>query len=232
MRKFWGECRNDRYFVGCGGATVYIYDLNGKELGKFKDIPYAYRAVFKPGSNIIGVKSTGGQLAFYDLDTMTLLKKITVTRQGAQDEGFAFTPDGKYFYNIEKPLRSTESELGIYETENYTKVHTLFKGEENMKLDWVEFDKETGKCYFLGCFRHGEMSGVFVSKFDTEKLVMSRIFPRVSIEALRSVGAYKHWESYGFSQKKLEQFPSYANIAPVTIKEVFDTLAAGDGTQE
>ena len=36
---------------------------------------------------MIAVKSTEGFLGFYDLDSLALIKKITVTRIGAQDEG-------------------------------------------------------------------------------------------------------------------------------------------------
>lgn len=44
-----------------------------------------------------------------------MLKKILVTRIGAQDEGFAFSPDGKYLYNVEKPKNSTETRLTEYD---------------------------------------------------------------------------------------------------------------------
>ena len=135
MRRFWGFYKNESYCVGCNGATVYIYDKDENEIARFKNIPYAYTAAFMPGRNIISVKSTEGFLAFYDLDSLSLLKKITVTRDGAQDEGFAFTPDGKFFYNIEKPFSSTRTQLGIYETKTFTKVATLFAEDKNMVLD-------------------------------------------------------------------------------------------------
>lgn len=128
MRRFWGFYKNESYCVGCNGATVYIYDKDENEIARFKNIPYAYTAAFMPGRNIISVKSTEGFLAFYDLDSLSLLKKITVTRDGAQDEGFAFTPDGKFFYNIEKPFSSTRTQLGIYETKHLPKLqHCLRK---------------------------------------------------------------------------------------------------------
>ena len=88
MKKFWGFYKNESYSVGCNGGTVYIYDLTGKELAKFRNFPYAYTAAFKPESNMIAVKSTEGCLGFYDLDSLSLLKKITVTKMGTQNEGF------------------------------------------------------------------------------------------------------------------------------------------------
>ena len=93
---------------------------------------------------MIAVKSTEGFLGFYDLDSLTLIKKITVTRAGAQDEGFAFTPDGRYFYNIEKPVNSCQTQLSIYDAVSFERMNTLFTNEKKMVLDNLEFDKETG----------------------------------------------------------------------------------------
>lgn len=104
----------------------------------------AYTAAFKPNSNVIAVKSTEGFLGFYDLDSLTLIKKITVTRAGAQDEGFAFTPDGRYFCNIEKPDNSCQTQLSIYDAVSFERMNTLFTNEKKMVLDNLEFDKETG----------------------------------------------------------------------------------------
>ena len=58
MKKFWGICNNDKYAVGCNGASIYIYDKNGKQLQVFKDSPYTYRAKFKPNTNILVAKLT------------------------------------------------------------------------------------------------------------------------------------------------------------------------------
>ena len=120
MRKFWGFYENETFKVGCNGGTVYIYDKNDKELAEFKDISYAYEAIFKPNANIIVVKSTEGSLAIYDLEKLALVKKIVITRIGAQDEGYCFTPDGKYFYNIEKPYDSTKTQMTVYNTTDFS----------------------------------------------------------------------------------------------------------------
>ncbi len=61
---------------------------------------------------------------------MQLQKKIVITRIGAQDGGFAFSPDGNYFYNIESPIRSTCTQLTVYRTADYEVEQILFK--ENM----------------------------------------------------------------------------------------------------
>ena len=36
MKKFWGYASNNKFSVGCTGQTVFLYDKNGNELGKFK----------------------------------------------------------------------------------------------------------------------------------------------------------------------------------------------------
>lgn len=52
-------------------------------------------------------------LGFYDLDTLSLRKKITVTKIGGQDEGFGFSPDGRFFYNIESPTCFVRTQLSV-----------------------------------------------------------------------------------------------------------------------
>ena len=97
MRRFWSFYQNESYQVGCSGRTVYIYDKAGNELAKFRDIPYAYTAAFMPGKNIIAVKSTEGRLGFYDLDSLCLLKRITITRIAHRMKDFAFRPTAAFF---------------------------------------------------------------------------------------------------------------------------------------
>lgn len=48
MRNFWGFYDNGIYRVGCNGAMIYVYGQDRKELGRFKDIPYAYCGAFQP----------------------------------------------------------------------------------------------------------------------------------------------------------------------------------------
>ena len=224
MRKFWGFYKNGTYSVGCNGATVYIYDSNGKELQKFKDFPYAYKAAFMPERNIIAVKSTSGYLGFYDLDKLALIKRYTVTTIGAQDEGFAFSTDGKFFYNIEKPVTSTDTQLSIYETSGFTKIHKLFADNKTMHLDYLEADNETGQLYVAGFMRDSE--GVFdygfVAVFDTKNLEITDI--RIpDKETYKYLSQYKRWELDGCTQKSLEWNSTLNvldNIKPISIKEV------------
>lgn len=227
MRKFWGFYQNDSYSVGCNGGTVYIYDVNGKELAKFKDFSYAYKAVFMPNTNIIAVKSTIGYLGFYDLEKLLLVKKITVTTIGAQDEGFAFSIDGKYFYNIEKPNESIHTQLGIYETTSFTKVSTLFEDNKKMVLEHLECDDETGDVYVLGFMRdeRGVFDYGFVAKYNQEKQVIDNICTiDKDYEYLK---AYKKWEMMGFTDKSLEwnsTLNKLEKIKKTSIKEMYNKL--------
>lgn len=230
MRKFWGFYKNESYSVGCNGRTIYIYDANGKELARFKDFPYAYTAAFRPYTNIVAVKSTEGFLGFYDLDSLSLIKKITVTRLGAQDEGFAFIPDGRWFYNIEKPINSCQTQLSIYDAESFEKVSTLFPDERKMFLNSIEFDRGTGVGYVLGFMRDDAEESFdygFVGKLDVK---------RGSVTELRALDKkqydylhwYKSWEASGFTEKSFEWNPlnELDHIEETSIKAVFDVAGS------
>ena len=93
MKNFWGYYENENYAVGCTGGSVYVYNRDGEELARFRDLTYAYTAKFMPGTNIIVVKTTEGHLAVYNLEQLQLVKKIFITGTGAQDHGFAFSRD-------------------------------------------------------------------------------------------------------------------------------------------
>ncbi|MDD6085830.1 MAG: hypothetical protein PUB76_07655 [Oscillospiraceae bacterium] len=225
MRKFWGFYRNESYSIGCNGNIIYVYDKNEKEIAKFKDFPYAYTAAFMPQKNIIAVKSTEGILGFYNLDTLSLIKKITITRIGGQDEGFCFSADGKLFYNIEKPTCSVKLQLAVYETENFSKICTLFTEDIQMIIEYLEFDNETDTYYLLGymcddknMFDHG-----FVAIFNTENQRLENIhyIERKQYEYLSN---YKQWEMSGFTEKSLKWSPlkSLKQINSTSIKEIYE----------
>lgn len=222
VKNFWGYYENEKYRVGCNGATVYIYDSENNEIAKFKDVKYAYTAKFLPNTNTIVVKTTEGSLAVYSLDKLELVKKIVITRIGAQDEGFSFSSDGKYLYNIEKPYYSTQTQLTKYDTSNFEVAEILFKNDKNMCLQDIEFDKK-GKCFILGFMR--DITGIYDYGFVGE-LVKNHI---VNIKKLNEktydyIQAYKSWEKSGFTKKSLEwsSLKDVKEIVPITLKEMFD----------
>ncbi len=224
MRRFWGFYKNESYSVGCNGRTIYIYDSKGKELEKFRDVPYAYTAAFWPNSNRIVVKSTAGYLGFYDLDSLSLLKKITITTIGAQDEGFIFSQDGRYFYNIEKPSDTTRTQLSIYDMESFEKVKTHFADERKMVLDHLEFDQELGIYYVLGFMRDdgGVIDYGFVGVIDIERGLVTDI-KKLDKKWYSYLKWYKSWECSGFTEKEFKWNPlkRLEHIEPVSLKLAF-----------
>lgn len=225
MRKFWGFYDNGTYRVGCNGATIYVYDQENRELGKFRDISYAYCGAFQPGTNIFVAKSTEGALAVYDLDSLILLKKIRITRIGAQDEGFAFSLDGNYFYNIEKPDLSTDTQLTIYRTTDYEAERVLFLEDNKMVLDELEFDEHTGDCYVLGFMRgaDGVIAYGFIGRFIGDIIIDIK---KMSYEAFHYVSEYKDWERSGFTSRNLEWsgLKDYSEHPSISLKQAYERM--------
>lgn len=222
MRKFWGYYDNGIYRVGCNGATIYVYDPNDRELWKFRDIRYAYAGAFQPQTNIFAAKSTEGSLAVYDLEKCALKKKIVITRIGAQDEGFAFSPDGKFFYNIEKPFQSTRTQLTIYDTSDYSVSRTLFADASQLNLKYLEFDENSGICYVLGYIRDkgGVFDYGFIAQFLNDEISGIK---RLTRENYRYIHAYKSWEKYGYTEKALKWSPvkTYSEKPHVSLPKTY-----------
>lgn len=229
MKSFWGFYDNGIYRVGCNGATVYIYDSHNKEIAKFKDFPDAYTAEFMPNKNIIAVKSTAGYIGFYDLDKLTLMKKHIITKIGAQDECFSFSPDGRFFYNIEKPISSFETQLGIYETETFDKVNTLFSERKDLSLCQIEFDESSDNCYVLG-FMRNETEKTFVHGFIGLLNVSDANIADIKIladEQYKYAYAYKSWEIYGFTPKSRQwnyKLKNLETITPISLKDIYNSI--------
>ncbi len=224
MRNFWGYYENGKYRVGCTGGTVYIYDSENNELAKFRDVKNAYTAKFLPNTNTVVVKTTGGSLAVYSLDKLELVKKIVITRIGAQDEGFSFSPDGKYLYNIEKPYFSTQTRLTKYFTSDFKVAEILFESDKNIYLQDIEFDRNTGKRFILGFMR--DFIGIYDYGFIGE-LINNRIenIKRLNRDTYDYIRAYKSWEMYGFTKKSMEwsRLKDLKVIVSVTLKEAFES---------
>lgn len=225
MKKFWGICNNDKYTVGCNGASIYIYDKNGKQLQVFKDAPYTYRAKFKPNTNILVAKSTAGYLLIYDLDELKLLNKTKTAQIDSQDDGFVFSKDGKYLYNIERPIYSSKTRLTIYDMKDYSVVKILFENDEKIVLKNLEFD-QNNSCYLLGFMRDdaGVFDYGFIAKLVSNNLKDIKILDKDKYEYLL---AFKNWEDHGFSDKALEWSSKLKNIETIektTIIDIYSNL--------
>ena len=163
MKNFKGYIETDQFKIGCTGQTVYIYDKDGNEVKKFKDLIYAYASAVSPLGDLLIVKSTEGRLAVYSLKTLSLIKKFRFSKVNyAQDDGFCFSPDGKYFINIERHIDDLHSAISVYDTWDFSLVsrHML---PEDESVDCIECSDS--EYYVLGCFRLEYDVEYFVAKF-------------------------------------------------------------------
>jgi len=184
---------------------VYVYDASGKELARFKDITYAYTPMFCPGQGMFVVKSTDGRLAVYSLDEMRLIKKFRFSKvDGAQNGGFCFSRDGKYFYHAEihrdSPNLRLSSCLSIYETSGFNRVQQLFLSESALELDHIECDADSGGLFVLGFMRNKE--GVFdygfAAALENDQLTY---VTRINFDRHLYILGYKKLEAMGFTPK-------------------------------
>lgn len=203
MKKFWGIAKKSNITVGCTGQTVYIYQ-NDLEIAKFKDIKYGYKAMFCPSKDIFVVKSTNGMLAIYSLDELKLLRKFRFSKMSnSQDDGFCFSKDGRYFYNIERNISSFKTRLAIYDTSSFEVVRYLFTEDDSIVLDHIEFDFEKNSLFILGFMRDdsGSFDYGFVSEFINDELIN---FAKITDEQYEYIKGFKSLEIYGFTAKAKE----------------------------
>lgn len=226
---FWGYIKNNKYAIGCTGWTVYVYDNMGNELKKFNDITYAYAPMFCPEKNIFIVKSTEGRLAVYSLDTMELIKKFRFSKvDGAQDDGFCFSNDGKWFYNIERHVNDLITCLSVYDTSSFERVKQLFLEDSFQVLSHIEYDTERKSLFVLGFMRakkgilkKGVFDYGFVAELQEEKLIN---ITKLTDEEYDYIRDFKHLELLGFTSKAKEwsglKYDGYdlSNIESTTVR--------------
>jgi hypothetical protein len=204
LPKFWGYIKNLDYSIGCTGQTVYVYGKEGQELTKFKDIKYGYKPMFCTTKNIFIVKSTAGMLAVYSLDRLEVIKKYRFSKvDGAQDDGFCFSDDGKLFYNIERHIDSLHTRISIYETENFELCTQLFTEEEAPMISYIEYDKDRLTYFVIGTNRNYDRTtpNKFIAEFNGSQLIN---FRKLSDEKYDFITGYKSLELSGFTEKAKE----------------------------
>ena len=222
MKKFWGYVSNNEFSVGCTGQTVFLYDKDGNELGKFKDIIYGYTPMISPDGTLFVVKSTEGRLAVYSLETLSLIKKFRFSKVNfSQDDGFCFSPDGKMFFNVERQKDDLHSAISVYNTFDFSLANQILLGED-MMLDHIEFDKETNKYYVLGFMRNADLiiEHGFVAEFEDNQI---KNITAISKNEYDFYCSYKHLEIMGFSEKAYQW--SYMDCELDKLKSMNHTLA-------
>lgn len=208
MRKFVTYVTNGEYSIGCTGQTVYLFERNNIELAKFRDLKYAYHAVFSPKGNVFAVRSNEGRLAIYNLAERRLMLKFRYAKgkdgEQPQDANGCFSADGERFYIIVYRADLCSSLL-IYRTSDFSLEKRLFD-DGNMVLSYIEYDAETEKYYLLGFFRnapHGNNS-YFVGRLDGDSLVDIAYISESEHEFYQQ---YKEFEATGFTSKSACSIP-------------------------
>lgn len=203
MRKFWGYTSNVNYSVGCTGGTVYIYDCDGTELAKFKDIPSVYSSVFSPDGNLFVARSTRAYFGVYSLNPLNLKHKVRFSNvDGSQDDGYTFSKDNAYFYNIERQQSSTNHAISVYDTSTFHRVAMFLEHDNQTEPCYIESNKD-GQLFVLGFLRgkNGVISNGFVSKFDHNGLKDLCDLPEETFDFYKT---FKHLELLGFTNKAKE----------------------------
>jgi hypothetical protein len=235
MPKYYAYFDNGTYKVGCTGGSICVFDQNNTELARFKGLSCIYQGAFRPGTNMSVAKSNVGYLLVYDLDTLSLLRKVNITRIGAQDSGFAFSPSGDLFYNIESPVLSIRTQLTVYDGATFDKIASYCVNDEKIFLRFIETYPD--EVYVFG-FMRGD-SGVydypFTAKFADGEIrdirrIQSNAYPISEWTPwdkndCQYLHIYKNWETEGFAKESakshecLMQEPAPPKI---TIKHIWE----------
>ena len=201
MRNFWSFTGNEKYDIGCTGQTVYLYDKQGNEIAKFKDLPYAYMSAISPNGDIFVVKTTEGRMAVYSLESATLIKKFRFSKvDGGQDENFCFSPDSTEFYNIERHIDCLKTALSIYNTNDFSLKRRILNDDFSVVLNAIEYSQKTNEIFLLGFFRgeNGVASRFFVAKLENDNLNHITTIPEKEFWFYRS---YIDLKMMGFTEK-------------------------------
>ena len=104
------------------------------------------------------------------METFSLIKKFRFSKvDGAQDEGFCFSPDGKYFINIESQGDGLHCAISVYNADDFSRVSQLIL-EEKVMLNHIEFDDSTKEYYVLGII-HGNVNHSLIAKYQDNSIV-------------------------------------------------------------
>lgn len=87
----------------------------------------------------------------------------------AQDDGFCFSADGKYFINIERQVDDLHSAISVYDTAGFSRVSQFLLGDIGMLEDVEQVD---GELYVIGFWRNSDLivTEDFVAKYAEGKI--------------------------------------------------------------
>lgn len=79
-KKYWTHIKTNKYDIYLTSKTVYIFNKDGREIKKFKDLDYGYMGCVSPNEDLLVVKSSSGRIAVYSLDKLELIKNLDSLR--------------------------------------------------------------------------------------------------------------------------------------------------------
>lgn len=199
MRDFYGFYSNGKYKVGLTG-TLWVYDMEDRLIGRFKETPVSYIGAFAPGTDIFVCHSNECHLVFYDLANMRLLKKLKTSRFEADDNGgMAFSNDGKRLYCVQSHRdREVDRRLVVYDTQTFEALEEYF-GEQRFLIHEIEIDGD-GTCYLCAMDRNaaeGSVDRKFVGILRDGEIVERRAYREDPL----TVAMYFAWRRSGFTKK-------------------------------
>jgi hypothetical protein len=143
-------------------------------------------------------------IAVYSLDRLELIKKFRFSKvDGAQDDGFCFSQNGDYFYNIERHIDSLHTRISVYDTDRFELCNQFFSEVDSPVLRYIEYEENTNTYYVIGFKRNydGIKSINFIAEFNGDKLLNER---KLSNEKFDFITGYKSLELFGFTPKAKE----------------------------
>lgn len=223
MRDFVGYYCNGKYQVGMTG-TVWVYDMEDKLIGRFKETPYSYSGAFVPGTDIFVSHTNECHLVFYDIANMKLLKKIKTSNcDAAESFGLAFSNDGKLLYCVQALWDNwLNHRLVVYDTESFEVKAEYFDKQTAIVIQDVEIERD-GTCYISARERGENEDRCFVGIFRDGELVERREFEEDWI----TVAMYFSWKRYGLTKKSAQwtvsPLLSEPHREPSSLKKLYET---------
>lgn len=149
MKKCVKQLRTSKYIIGLNGASTYIYDLGENLIKTLKDIKSVYNAYVSKDEKVLCLKSTDTYLAFYDLDTLELINKISFKKcHQPQDQECVFDKNNNLI-NLQYTDRLT-TDLVFYNNKDYTEKQR-FIYNNNIVLECIDVAEED--IYIVGFMR-------------------------------------------------------------------------------
>ena len=227
MPSLWSYIGNGKYNIGCTGQTVYVYDNDGNEMGRFRDLIYAYLPIISPCGNIFVVKTTDGRMAVYSLKTLSLVKKFRFSKVDcAQDDGGCFSPDGSVFYNVERQIDSTKTALSLYDTTDFSLKKRILDQDPNLVLSAIQFEND--EIFVLYFMRRKQENKELENLHYVAKLIGEEISDsfEISKELFYYYRDYLKLADMGFTNKAKEWSGlKYAGYDMSTIQDQCPSLA-------